>query len=333
MKLGQIPENVYKRTVIKEIQYRNDKIKNGAVTGETCAFLINDKCASVITEQKNAYIKELNGTVAIYSCVNEIDALFLEAAGININILMPHRFSEERLKLIIREYENVASELGVQIATINGEMLNGISDALISVNAVGNGGTKESAATKDNSKESIVGKDIVITKWIGMTGAGIIAANKRDELTTRFSSSYVDEMEKLGKYMSVRKEIQLLKDLKDMIVACSPVSKGGIYKSLWNMGEKLGCGLEVNLKSIPIRQETVELCNYYDLNPYELNSEGALLVVCDKGQAIVDKMLDNGIMAEVVGRITADNDRVVVNDYERKFLTKPCPDEMTKIVL
>ena len=33
-----------------------------------------------------------------------------------------------------------------------------------------------------------------------------------------------------------------------------------------------GVGLEIDLKKIPIRQETIEICEFFDLNPYKLLS-------------------------------------------------------------
>ena len=41
------------------------------------------------------------------------------------------------------------------------------------------------------------------------------------------------------------------------------VTEGGIFGALWEMAEASGVGLEIDLKKIPIRQETVEVCEFF----------------------------------------------------------------------
>jgi hydrogenase expression/formation protein HypE len=38
------------------------------------------------------------------------------------------------------------------------------------------------------------------------------------------------------------------------------------------MAEASGVGLEIDLKKIPVRQETIEICEFFGINPYELIS-------------------------------------------------------------
>lgn len=338
MKLGQIPENVYFRSVMKGIEYNNDNIKGGVVSKETCAFFMDDEI--VFSESKNASLKELNGTMALYSCVNALLAKGAIPKAVNINMLMPHRFAEERLKNVIESFNVAAKECDVTVSTFAGEMLNELTETVISADAVGYFKDKEkekNIEVLNDGKKATAGCDIVMTKWAGMAATAVLAINKREELVKRFSASYVDGMEELKAYMSLKKEAEFIFNnpsaRQSAVILCKEISKGGIYKALWELGSRCGSGLIVNLKSIPVKQETIEVCNYYDLNPYEIYSEGSMLILCHNGEELVEKMLENSIQAAVIGKLTDDNDRVVINDYERKFLTKPCSDEMTKIII
>ena len=60
--------------------------------------------------------------------------------------------------------------------------------------------------------------------------------------------------------------------------AMHDVTEGGIYGALWELAEASGVGLEIDLKAIPIRQETVEVCEQFHLNPYQLISSGSRCV-------------------------------------------------------
>ena len=109
------------------------------------------------------------------------------------------------------------------------------------------------------------------------------------------------------------------------------VTEGGIFGALWEMAEASGVGLEIDLKKIPIRQETIEICEFFDLNPYKLISSGSMLMASEKGYDLARELEKEGIKATVIGKFTSSNDRVVVNDGEISYLEPPKTDELYKI--
>ncbi len=60
-------------------------------------------------------------------------------------------------------------------------------------------------------------------------------------------------------------------------------SEGGIFAGLWEMAEGAGVGLTIDMKKLPLRQETVEVCEYCNVNPYELRSGGSLIIASPEG--------------------------------------------------
>ena len=48
-------------------------------------------------------------------------------------------------------------------------------------------------------------------------------------------------------------------------------------------------GLDIDLKKIPIRQETVEVCEALGLNPYILMSSGSMMIAVPDGYGLVPK--------------------------------------------
>ena len=98
--------------------------------------------------------------------------------------------------------------------------------------------------------------------------------------------------------------------------------------ALWALADSSGVGIQVELKKLPIRQETVEVCEFCNANPYELISGGSLLMVAEDGAALVNALHEAGIPAVVVGKITDSNDRIIMNDDEKRYLDKPKMDEI-----
>ena len=97
------------------------------------------------------------------------------------------------------------------------------------------------------------------------------------------------------------------------------------------MGQRGGVGLEIDLKKIPVRQETIEICEFFDLNPYKLVSGGSLLIATEDGNALVRALEQEGISSVVIGKVTDSNDRVLLNGEERRFLETTQTDELWKL--
>ena len=115
------------------------------------------------------------------------------------------------------------------------------------------------------------------------------------------------------------------------VSAMHDVSQGGVVGALWEMAECAGVGLEVGLKKIPIRQETIEITEFFDCNPYQLYGQGALLAGTDRGDALVTELQNRGIRAAVIGRTTSENGRLIRNGEEVRYLDRPAQDELWRL--
>ena len=85
--------------------------------------------------------------------------------------------------------------------------------------------------------------------------------------------------------------------MKSGVRAMHDVTAGGIFGALWELAEASGVGLDITLKKIPIRQETVEICEFFDINPYQLASGGSLLMAAEDGNRLVMDLAKEGIPA------------------------------------
>ena len=67
------------------------------------------------------------------------------------------------------------------------------------------------------------------------------------------------------------------------------LSRGGIHSAIWQLSEKVGMGVEVYMDKISIRQETIEVCEIFTINPYKLISNGAFFALCENGEKLVEE--------------------------------------------
>ena len=84
-------------------------------------------------------------------------------------------------------------------------------------------------------------------------------------------------------------------------------------------------------RDIPILQETVEVCEYFHLNPYQLASAGSFLMVTENAEALCQRLAEQGIPASIIGQITDNNDKIIQNGEEIRYIDRPAPDEIYKI--
>ena len=76
----------------------------------------------------------------------------------------------------------------------------------------------------------------------------------------------------------------------------------------------------------------MEICNFFDINPYELLSGGALLAATKDPEKLVSDLAKEGIEAVIVGMCTDSKDRVLLNGESKRFLEIPKTDEIYKVI-
>lgn len=109
-----------------------------------------------------------------------------------------------------------------------------------------------------------------------------------------------------------------------------PLNFGGVLAGLWKLAEASEAGLHADLRKIPVRQETIEICERFDLNPYKLFSGGSLLLGTRKGDAVVRFFQEKGIPAAVIGSVDRGNDRLLYSGEHTRYLERPSQDELTR---
>lgn len=336
MKTGRLPENIYKRSVLKELRYQREEIISGAGIGNDCAILSSENgddfaAGLVVTVQKTDKI----GMLAVHRAVNRIAASGAEPVAVTGTLLLTEGASEEDLKYIVRQIETTCENLkiqaaGIEVSVVPQSMSSQTDHFMLAMNALGKRKRGHYPADHDpGGRFARPEQDIVLTKWIGLEGTYLIAVDGEKELGKRFSAEYIEEARGFARYLSIIPEAATA--MESSVGAMHNVSEGGIFCALWEMAERSGVGLEIDWKKIPIRQETVEICNYFDINPYALLSSGCLLMTADNGYDLAEKLHKKGIGAAVIGRTNSSHDRLVVNEEERRFLTPPQPDEYYKL--
>lgn len=327
MKIGKLPESVLKRSVFKQIHTRRPEVVLGAGVGEDCAAikLAEDETLVMSTDPITGTAKDI-GTLAIQITVNDLASAGAEPVGVLLTVLLPESVEEPELRAMMAQVEEACAKAKIQVMGGHTEVTAVVNQPVITVTGVGK--VKKDAVIF--TKGARPGQDIVVTKWVGLEGTSIIASAREAELREHYSQEFVDRAKGFIRYISVVKEAMIARDFG--VAAMHDITEGGVFGALWEMAAASQVGLTVDLKKVPLKQETVEICELFDLNPYQLISSGSMLIACDRGHDLAECLKKEGIHSAVIGKFTDNNDKVIVYDEgETRYLEPPKTDELYKI--
>lgn len=326
MEIGKVPETILKRAIFKQIHTKREEVLVGAGVGEDCAVmqLAPDEVFVLSTDPITGTDKNM-GHLAIQITANDLASSGAEPVGVLLTVLLPPSADEPLIRQLMQEVECACGKLHIQVMGGHTEITAAVSQPLISVTGVGKI-KKDQLVTTGGAR---VGDDVVVTKWIGIEGTSIIAREKEEELLKRFARPFVEEAKNFDQFLSVVPEAAAA--VKSGVSAMHDVTEGGIYGALWELAEASGVGLEIDLKAIPIRQETVEICECFRLNPYQLISSGSMLMAAGDGRKLVRDLEKSGIKAAVIGRCVEGKAKKIINGEDIAYLERPKTDELYKI--
>lgn len=172
------------------------------------------------------------------------------------------------------------------------------------------------------------GQDLVIAGYAGLAGTVEAVKCKKEELSQWFTKEYIDH---ILENENLIPEGNLVQWKKLGATECEPAGEGGILKALWDLSGAYMTGIRFTLRKIPVRQETIEICERYDMNPYRLFSAGCLLFTADNGGDLVYALNGQGLHAAVVGKVTGGIKLIIDHGESIGYLDRPAEDELHKV--
>lgn len=337
MRTGKASQAVLDRSVLRPLTLALAAGEQAAY-GEDCALFPEISggnqmaCASVCGSLCGPFDRTMD--MLVESIGNNLAVSGAELQFVMLNLLYPAAWEESGLKAILQQLGAYCAKRGISVSGGHTEISRAVNRPAAALTGFGWQKAPEKKEEKKtgekNAGEKNAGeKDLVLAGWIGLAGTAVLAGAQRERLLERYPRSIVDTALRFGELTSIREAARAGNHFG--VSAMHDVSQGGVFGALWELAERAGAGLEVDLKKIPVRQETIEICEFFDVNPYQLYGQGALLLCTDRGEALASRLKDAGIAASVIGHTTEGNDRVIRNGEETRFLDRPAQDELWRL--
>ena len=172
------------------------------------------------------------------------------------------------------------------------------------------------------------GQDLVAAGIIAKSGVKAAVKLGRGTLQLHFTEDFICEIEK-----RTEEDADLTPELLKEYGATEweYVDQGGIFEALWNLSGAYEQGFHADLLKFPVRQEIIEVCECFDLNPYRLRSGNCYIAAADHGYDLVRALSEKGITASVIGKIEKGIARKIEGPAGTGFLSRPEPDEIEKL--
>lgn len=328
MKQGTLGEQYLKQSVLPFIHKQNKLLITGSNVGHDYSVFGNQISSDGLGEEPIiAWYKALNN----FLCSGNVP----ESA--RLQLLLPAKVKDSEIKRYMEAFERLSAEDKIQIIGGHTEVSETFANVCFVVTMLGENGAKVSDLACDNLKQEVWKPNkkeihektqIVMAGYAGILGTNRYINDKKEELQSFFSEQFLKSASYMEKAYSIRPITELVIKLVSenhhnfKLYYMHDISTGGVYGALWQMGKWMGRGFDIENNLIPIKQETIEVCETQNMNPYLIDGTGAVILVCDHGNVLVKKLHEAGISANVLGEIGRDSQCVVkFGDDERRVLT------------
>lgn len=332
MKVGTVSQTVLKRSVLKQLHTKREEVLTEPSVEEMCTTVRTESDEdAVYTSSVVSGNSRTIGAYGILRAVLDLETRGAHAVGVSVQVILPTYAYESRLKEMFRCMEEKCAALGIAMTCAKAEVSPAVSQAVVSVTAMGavKKGQYISPAQAD------AGEDLVLCGSIAAEGVLRILDERTEELSGRFVPAFIRQIQSLDQEMetveAVKKAAQMrMQTGESLVTAMQQIGSGGILASLWELTDAAKVGMQIEMSRISIRQECVEVCEYYHLNPYLMTSAGAVLMTSRDGNALVRCLEESGARASVLGVTTADHAKVITSGEEVRYLDRPAPDELMR---
>lgn len=323
MEIGKIPNEILEKIVFSNIKNKRKEVLVSAAIGEDNGIIdFGDEVCVVSTDPITGATKDI-GRLAIHISCNDVSTSGAEPLAVLLTILCPPATTEDELEAIMKDANDAATEINVEIIGGHTEVTDSVNRVIISTTVIG----KQFKNKLPNHENIKIGDKVVITKYIGIEGTSIIAKELEDLLLDKLGPEKIQEAKDFDKLLSVVKEGIMAG--KHNAKYMHDITEGGVYGALWEASIATKKGIIVYEDLIPIMDITKEISEILSIDPYRLISSGSMLmVISEEDLDLLNKDLEEfSIKATAIGEITESGIKYI-KDGVKADISSPGSDEL-----
>jgi hydrogenase maturation factor len=324
---GKIPIDILKDVVFKNLGTSRKEVVVGPTAGIDGAVLgVGNKNLIVSMDPITGAVERI-GWLAVNVNANDIATFGVEPSFLFSCIMLPENGDKETVEVICTQMDAAAKELGIAIVGGHCESTPSLTNPIV-VGCVMGLTDKGKYVTAGGAKS---GDKLILTKSAGIEGTAILASDREQQLAPIMGSSMLDDAKNFYQHISVVKDA-LTAYRTGGVHAMHDPTEGGVAGGIHEMADASQLGFKIFEDKIVVEPETAKICRYFEIDPLQLISSGALLIAAesDKTSEIIDNLVKEHVYAAVIGEFHGNiNKRFLVrNDGNAQDLPRPISDHL-----
>ena len=268
------------------------------------------------------------GSLAASGTLNDVSVMGVKPRAISFSMVVEEGFSKDDLSRIVRSFNGVLEEVGVDLITGDTKVLEkgDIDGVVVTTSAIGV--TQKGRIVRDSGIRP--GDIIIISGSVGDHGISILSVREGFDfqLETKSDVGPIWEVVEAALEAAGAEGVRAMKD----------PTRGGLSNALNELAEKSGVGMEIREEEIPIRQDIASAAEMLGVDPLSVTNEGKAIIAVDP--ELSDDVLAalrrtrRGRDAAIIGRAVADHVGEVVMETKvggKRLLERPIGDPAPRI--
>jgi len=324
---GKIPVDLLKEVVFKNLGADRKEVTVGPAAGIDGAVLDLGDTSLVVSMDPITGAVERIGWLAVNVNANDVATFGVEPAFLFSCMLLPENAERKLVETISAQMNAAAKDLGIAIVGGHCESTPGLTNPIVvgcTMGLIEKGCYVTAGGAKPRDK-------LILTKSAGIEGTAILATDREQALKKTMSAKMLQAAKNFYSQISVVKDA-LTACKTDGVHAMHDPTEGGIAGGIHEMADASNVGAKIFEEAIPVQPETAKICSYFQIDPLQLISSGALLISAEAKSAneIVRNLKLKRIQASVIGEFTENVDQRVLiqKDKVPKALPRPLSDHL-----
>ncbi|CAK0901038.1 unnamed protein product [Prorocentrum cordatum] len=256
------------------------------------------------------------GALAVYVNSNDVLVQGGVPSWMTLTLLIPVGTTEHQLSELIRGVCEAAAEIGVVVVGGHTEVTESVQKTVVCGTLFGplHPGLEGRQVPTGGMR---TGDRILLTKAAALEGTAILLNDRGTEFCKRgiFSEEFLrlaissHRLQEVSVHVEMR---ALLSSVAKHVSAMHDPTEGGIANALHEMCTAAGPRIGVRIKrdTIPVRQDTSQICDHFGVDPLSLISSGCVLATVDPQHAdvAIRAVQAEGVACTDIGSVVALQD-------------------------
>lgn len=324
---GKVPPELLKDVIYKYLGAKRCEVSVGPSYGLDGAVVEVGNKSLVVSMDPITGALERIGWLAVNINANDVATFGVEPVFFSSCLLLPENSGKETVETICKQIDVGAKELNIAVIGGHSETTPNLSFPIVVGCCMGSA-DKGHYVTARGAK---AGNELILTKSVGIEGTAILATDRSTQLRPKIGRVTLNSAADFFRHISIVKEA-LLSFQTGYVRAMHDPTEGGVAGGLHELADASNVGFRVYEEEIAVAQETLDICEFYQIDPFQLIASGSLLIAVEGNSAyeVVQLMQLEKIAAAVIGEtLPSPQKRLLVKkDGSEKQLARPVSDHL-----